>query len=257
MAFQPLVARPGCVQDESLTAAVRVAVCKGDLKMTTNAAAVFDTFALPETDLAAHAYEYASSTTDRIIFDHCVRSYLYGRQIAELDGLRRNDDFDDELLFLSCVLHDLGLGVAGGDAEVRFEVAGADLAVDFLREYGLGDGKSTVVWDAIALHTTDGIAVRKQPEIAYTQRGIFTDVLGVELARLDPAFVDRIGSLLPQVNLGYVITDQIARQVHQNPAKGSPATFPGMIARLHPGGAELPNWYDALVASPWADQPTA
>jgi hypothetical protein len=256
LAFQPLLKSLSWLQDESHRRD-HVAVRKGDPRMTANAAAVFDAFALPGTDLAAHAYEYASTTNDRIIFDHCIRSYVYGRQIAELDGLRRNDDFDDEVLFLSCVLHDLGLGVAGGNAEVRFEVAGADLAVDFLREYGLGHAKSAAVWDAIALHTADGIAIRKQPEIAYAQRGIFTDVLGVELPRLDTSFVEQIGSLLPRTNLSYVITDQIARQVHQNPSKGSPATFPGMIARLHPEGAQLPSWYDALAASPWADQPTA
>jgi hypothetical protein len=222
--------------------------------MSADSTVVFDAFTLPTTELARHAYQYASITNNRTIFDHCVRSYLYGQQLAELDGLDPDVDFDNELLFLSCVLHDLGLSDAGNTSE-RFEVSGADLAVTFLREHDVDEEKTSVVWDAIALHTADGIATRKQPEIAYAQRGIFTDVLGAERARLDEDLVERIESLLPRSDLGYVITDQIARQVHQNPAKGSPATFPGMIARVHAGGAGLPTWYDALAASPWPDQP--
>jgi hypothetical protein len=92
-----------------------------------------------------------------------------------------------------CVLHDLGLS-AQGDTDERFEVAGADLASDFLRSKGTETAKIAVVWDAIG-------------------------------------------------------------QVLRDPAKYSPVTFAGGLAQAHPGGRDLPSWFDALAAAPWGDQP--
>ncbi|WP_371287046.1 HD domain-containing protein [Mycobacterium sp. PS03-16] len=52
--------------------------------------------------------------------NHCVRSYLFGRELAAAEGL----DYDDEDLFLACILHDLGV-TGHGRGEQRFEVDGA------------------------------------------------------------------------------------------------------------------------------------
>lgn len=222
--------------------------------MSTSLTELVTTFDLPDTELSAAAFELAESTNSRPVFDHCVRSYLFGRELATSEGLRAGSDFDDELLFLCCVLHDMGL-TARGDTDDRFEVAGADVAARFLRDRGAESGRVEVVWDAIALHTAAGIAVRKGPEIAFTQRGIFTDVLGVEKASLPERLLDEVAATLPRRDLGYVITEEIVGQVLENPAKYSPATFGGSVALAHPGGKELPTWFHALAAAPWGDRP--
>jgi UTP:GlnB (protein PII) uridylyltransferase len=80
-------------------------------------------------------------------------------------GIRDGLKCDRELLYLGAIMHDLGL-TERFDAEQRFEVNGADAARAFVLEHGLSDEKAEIVWDAIALHTSIGIAVRKQPEIA-------------------------------------------------------------------------------------------
>lgn len=74
-------------------------------------------------------------------------------------------------------MHDLGL-TERFDAEQRFEVNGADAARAFVLEQGLSDEKAEIVWDAIALHTSIGIAIRKQPEIALVHLGATADLLG-------------------------------------------------------------------------------
>ncbi|QQQ78230.1 hypothetical protein IOD16_07085 [Saccharothrix sp. 6-C] len=43
----------------------------------------------------------------------------------------------------------------------RFEVAGADLAVEHLRDHDVDAGTADLVWEAIALHTSTGIAHRR------------------------------------------------------------------------------------------------
>ncbi|MCA2223186.1 hypothetical protein [Nonomuraea aurantiaca] len=61
---------------------------------------------------------------------------------------------------LADVMHDLGLGtLAAGQA--RFEVEGADLAASVLTEHGIAAADVDRVWEAIALHSSVGIADRR------------------------------------------------------------------------------------------------
>jgi hypothetical protein len=67
-----------------------------------------------------------------------------------------------------------------------FEVDGAQAATDFIRNVG-GSGwdvhRLQLVWDAIALHTNADIAKFKQPEVALTSAGTFSELVGPELAK--------------------------------------------------------------------------
>jgi len=83
--------------------------------------------------------------------------------------------FDREVLCVSAVLHDLGLTMIA-PVEVRFEIEGADLAKDFLARKGMSERHLEIVWDAIALHTTPEIPLRKCSEVALCQLGIAADL---------------------------------------------------------------------------------
>ncbi|MCF3182698.1 HD domain-containing protein [Streptomyces polychromogenes] len=217
--------------------------------------AVYDAFDLPRTELAAHALRYAEEAEPPVIFRHSVRSYLFARALADHDGMKPGADFDDELVFLGCVLHDLGLSQQG-NGDQRFEVDGADLAARFLREQGTDEHSVTVVWDAVALHTSEGIASRKGPEIALAHAGISVDVLGRGRERLPEGFADRVHTAFPRADLAYAITDVIVRQVLDNPAKAGPLSFPGQLLRRHLPAGTLPDWYDLIEGAGWGDRPT-
>src|SRR6267142_5612609 len=87
----------------------------------------------PDTAICSAAVEFVFDVSPPFVANHCVRSYLFGRELATAKGLRRDVDYDDELVFLSCILHDLGVTEhANGDQ--RFGVDGADAAARFLRD---------------------------------------------------------------------------------------------------------------------------
>ena len=69
------------------------------------------------------------------MFNHSVRSYLFGELLAAHDGIRPHTDYDSETLFLGCVLHNVGVGTAAA-GKARFEIEGADLAASLLTEHG-------------------------------------------------------------------------------------------------------------------------
>ncbi|MEU9993667.1 SgcJ/EcaC family oxidoreductase [Streptomyces sp. NPDC048045] len=223
--------------------------------MTTDArSSVFEQLDLPDTSLTRDAYAHVERITAAFVLHHSARSYVFARAHAQNQGLRAGTDYDDELLFLSCVLHDIGLSEEG-NGDQRFEVDGADAAAAFLRDRGVEERRIAIAWDAIALHTSDGIAERKGTEVALAQAGIGTDILGVGRESLPSGLADDVHALLPRLDLGYALSDAIVAQAKAKPHKASPLTFPGDLLRHHlPYGAH-PGWYDLLAAAGWGDKP--
>ncbi|MEV0382630.1 hypothetical protein [Nonomuraea sp. NPDC050643] len=108
------------------------------------------------------------------IAGHGIRGFLFARLLAEPEGCLNDAAYDENLLFAACVMHDPGLGtLAAGQA--RFEVEGADLAATVLTEHGIAAADVDRVWEAIALHSSLGIADRRGLLTYLTHKGVFTD----------------------------------------------------------------------------------
>ena len=131
--------------------------------------------ALPAGPLAEACVSLARTTESAAIFDHSIRSFLYARLVAEHEGSLGDAAYSESLLFAACILHDLGLGT-GAPGTARFEVEGADLAAALLSEYGVAARDIDRVWEAIALHSSLGIAERRGLLAYLTQTGVFIDV---------------------------------------------------------------------------------
>src|SRR5712671_1036824 len=131
------------------------------------------------TALVRDAIDLARSSSEPYLFNHVMRSWLFGILLSE--DVKPSPD--PELLAVSTVLHDLGL-TEHYMAEERFEVDGANAARAFMKERGISTQQMQLVWDAIALHTTRSIALHKEPEVATTHSGIAVDAIGVGLDRI-------------------------------------------------------------------------
>ncbi|MBP2340643.1 hypothetical protein JOF41_006821 [Saccharothrix coeruleofusca] len=209
--------------------------------------ALHEKFDLPGTDLARAACQFAEEQEEPYLFNHSVRSYLYGRALGEHRGLRPGADYDDELLFLSCVLHDLGLS-AQDRGDQRFEVGGADAAARFLRERDVPEERVEVVWDSIALHTSLGIASRKRPEIALLHLGAGADVAGDGLDLVPADLVTEAEDLLPRLDLITSITDAIVEHAKADPRRAPLGTFPSLlVAEFAPEHARS-SWRQVVAA---------
>jgi hypothetical protein len=133
-----------------------------------------DVLALPAGPLARASLAAATATESKPIADHSIRSFLYARLLADQEGSRKDAAYDEDLLFAACVLHDLGLGTLATGA-ARFEVEGADLAASLLARHGVTAPDADRVWEAIALHSSHGIAERRGLLAYLTYKGVFTD----------------------------------------------------------------------------------
>src|ERR1700747_3057742 len=105
-----------------------------------------DILELPAGPLVDASLELVRSTESQPIAEHSVRTFLFARLLAEHEGCLNDAAYDEDLLFAATVMHDLGLGErAKGHA--RFEVEGADLAAEVLREHGVADADIDRVWE--------------------------------------------------------------------------------------------------------------
>jgi hypothetical protein len=132
-------------------------------------------FTLPTGPLAEACLSLARKTESAPIVDHSIRSFLFARLVAEHEGSLGDAAYDEGLLFAACVLHDLALGT-GAPGQARFEVESADLAASLLREYEVAPRDIDRVWEAIALHSSFGIAERRGLLAYLTQRGVLIDI---------------------------------------------------------------------------------
>lgn len=206
----------------------------------------------PRTDLAITAMRFARDIEGPAIFNHSMRTYLYGRFVGEQRGLRPDLDYDDELLFLGCVLHDTGLSKEG-NGDHRFDIDGADLAARFLTELGVAQEKVEIVWDAIALHLHFEIAVRKRPEIALVTAGAGYDLSLRGSFTLPEGYADRIHAVLPRLHASAELQKEIVSQALEKPRKAPPYTLVGELVRQHTG-ENWPTWQQLMSEPPtWND----
>jgi hypothetical protein len=153
-----------------------------------------DILALPAGPLAGAALSLAQRTESSLLADHSIRSFLFARLLAIHDGSLGDAAYDENLLFTACIMHDLGLGTSAQGKE-RFEVEDADLVAGLLRQHGVAAADIDRVWEAIALHSSIGIAGRRGLLTCLTCRGVFTD--GGRVTELDEGLRQQVLAATP------------------------------------------------------------
>lgn len=204
---------------------------------------------LPSSPLAVAARTLVRDCEPPAIARHSVRSYLFARLLATHRQLDAHRDYDDELLFASCVLHDLGLSEQG-DRDQRFEVDGADVAASFLTAQGLPAVHVDQVWEAIALHTTPGIADRRGALCWLTRNGIGMDFgRGVD----DVSYSDAaaIHTAYPRQFMATALVDAITQQALANPTKAPPYSMADALVRERSEPPYVSRLERAAAASRW------
>jgi HD domain len=204
-------------------------------------------YSIPDSEICKKATQLTTEVSPSFLRNHCLRTFLFGDLLGKRDGLK----CDRELLYLGAVMHDLGLTERFG-GEQRFEVDGADAARAFVLKHGLSDEKAEIVWDAIALHTSLGIASHKQPEIALVHLGASADVMGMRIADISPELVEQVLETYPRLGFNASMTELLVSQVKQKPQVAA-FSWLAEVGRGCIHGFTSPNWQVVLDGSPFAE----
>jgi hypothetical protein len=162
---------------------------------------------VPNSSIVRQAEQLARSVSNDTLFNHVMRCYWFGELFAQREGKQ----VDSELMFLSSVLHDLGL-TDHASGPHRFEIEGANAARTFLVQQGVSSDQAQKVWDNIALHVWD-VNLFRDDTSRLMQLGLAYDVAGVADAQLDHVDVAEVVRRYPRLNFKRAFNDMLNHEL--------------------------------------------
>jgi hypothetical protein len=152
--------------------------------------------AIPSTAAARAAAEVLAAYSGPALVNHCVRSYLFAAARAELEGL----PVDSELLYVSAMLHDIGLEPAFDSHRVPFEQAGGHVAWVFAAGAGWPAERRRRAAGVIVAHMI-GTDPAIDPEGHLLDLATGLDISGRDVQRWPAELVSEIVTAYPRLDL--------------------------------------------------------
>ena len=168
---------------------------------------------VPDSKFAQQAIDSARELCPEFMMRHCFRSYCFGAILAARNRL----SLDRETFFVAAMLHDLALSDKHADDPGSFEWVGARLAHDFCVEREQEESRAATIHNAIALHTSLGIAHRYQPEIAMLHFGTAMDLFGMRLDEIPADLLHGVLSEYPRLAFKSEFSPCLAHQASAKP----------------------------------------
>jgi len=138
--------------------------------------------ALPTSAIARKAISLARQTCPAFLFNHCMRTFLFGALTLK----KMKVSYAADTAFVAAALHDLGLLPAYASPRSSFEIDGADAAEKFMLKEGVSAFDADKVWHAVEMHDGKWALTKRQgPEAMLVSLGAGTDVDGPDPGDFD------------------------------------------------------------------------
>jgi len=152
----------------------------------------------PETPVAAAALSVATRFCSPALLNHSIRSYLWGAMYGAAHGIA----FDDELYYVSALLHDIGLTEAFDSHRLPFEDAGGQLAWVLGVAAGWPAERAARVSEIIVLHMRDDVSPAADPESHLLQIATSWEVVGRRPEEFPPDARTEMLARYPRLGFG-------------------------------------------------------
>lgn len=168
---------------------------------------------IPDTALARDARDLIAEVADPFLVNHSVRSYAWAVALAGRDARA----FDVEILYVSAILHDIGL-VPAYDAGGCFEFDGAAAAREFVLAHGCPADRAERIHDVIVRHMAAEQPPDAWPEDILLDQSTGTDVTGYRYGDIRADWATPILAAYPRLGFkrrfAALFEDQAARKPH-------------------------------------------
>ena len=166
---------------------------------------------LPDSAIAQRAEDLIGDVADPFLVNHSVRAYAWAVELAWHDEL----EFDPEILYVSALLHDIGL-VPAYDMGACFEIDGAVAAERFAIQQGQSDERARAIYDAIALHMLAEAPPGSAAEVVLLNDSPGVDVTGYRIGDVRPEAIPEVVAAYPRLEFkrefAALFVDQAARK---------------------------------------------
>jgi hypothetical protein len=175
----------------------------------------------PQTPAAKAALMVATRFYPPALLNHCIRSYLWGAQYAAAHGIA----FDDELLYVSALLHDMGLTDPFDSHRVPFEDAGGELAWVFGTAAGWSAERAARTAEIIVLHMRPDVSPDVDAESHILQVATSWEVVGRRPEEFPPqTWADVVGRY-PRLDFGELFSACFKDQAERKPDSSAAASM--------------------------------
>ncbi len=201
---------------------------------------------LPQSDLVRRVTALARAAYPDFLFNHCMRTYVFGALFAQRNRLA----FDTDRAFTGAALHDLGLLPAYASNSGSFKSDGAHAAETFARANGVDALGADVIWHCIAMHDTR-FAARQSHEAIVVAVGAGADVNGPS----SDFTGDEVSALLaafPRLHFKTQFTALLVDQCRRKPLSQSGTWLEGLCREVSPT-AWPANITQSIAASDFAE----
>lgn len=189
---------------------------------------------VPSDSISQAAYAHAFAELQQPILAHSIRVYLHAAQISRQENLAwHTNPTLSALLFVACVFHDIGTSPTYNTGPIRFEIEGADAALQFLERYpSITESERHDVWTAIAIHDTPQIAERIGVLPRLVRLGVAIDFkLPAALSMVSDVWVQQVENDFNRSEIEKVLGDAVVAQALNEPDKAPAACWPGLLLR--------------------------
>lgn len=141
------------------------------------AALDLDGYRAPDSAAAREAEEVCREASPPFLEEHCYRVNLWGVAI----GMEERIDFDEEVLYVAALTHDLGLTEDYRGLENKlyaFEVHSSSAACGIVNPFRWPRDRTDALEEAILLHLNPYVPLAEGPEAHLLQLGAALDVTG-------------------------------------------------------------------------------
>jgi hypothetical protein len=181
----------------------------------------------PETPASAAALTVATRFCSPALLNHCVRSYLWGAMYGRAHGIT----YDDELYYVSALLHDIGLTEGFDSHRLPFEDAGGQLAWVFGIAAGWPAERATRAAEIIVLHMHDDVSPAADPEAHLLQIATGWEVAGRRPEEFPPDASAELLARYPRLGFGAEFLACLEDQARRKPGSAAAASVDKGVAR--------------------------
>jgi hypothetical protein len=190
--------------------------------------------ALPRTPLAAAAAAHARAHCPDFLFNHCMRTFLFGA--LQLAPQKRA--YGAEAAFVGAALHDLGLLPEFESPKASFEIDGANAAERWVREHQGSADEADLIWHTVEMHDGAFALTRRQgPEAMLVAMGAGTDVYGPDPGDLEDRQIAEVLAAFPRLDFKRRFTALLIDHCQRKPDSQRATWLEGLCRAhvAHPG----------------------
>lgn len=173
----------------------------------------------PDTQACRAAYEVASQYSSPALLNHSIRSYVWAVAYAKDQGIA----FDDELLHVAALLHDIGLVDAFDSHRLPFEEAGGHIAWVLTAGAGWAPERRRHAAAVIEKHMWPEVDIDDDAEGFLLERSTGVDISGRNCDDFTDEFCEAVLARYPRLDLAdefvKCLQDQAIRKPHCTAAR--------------------------------------